>query len=106
MRLERQPSAQLRESLNVCWEGWRARESERREMARGDERVDGSQVAGGSRCWRGLSQRGGQRERRGRWISVHKTAASDEENRKRRTEGEEGERLSSASTPQTELKCV
>lgn len=31
MRLERQPSLQLRESLNVCWEGWRETEGEWRE---------------------------------------------------------------------------
>lgn len=53
MRLERQPSLQLRESLNVCWEGWR---ESAREIGRGDERVEGSQVDRGSRSWQGYER--------------------------------------------------
>ncbi|GLD45668.1 TELO2-interacting protein 1 homolog isoform X1 [Lates japonicus] len=53
MRLERQPSLQLRESLNVCWEGWR---ESAREIGRGDERVERSQVDRGSRSWQGYER--------------------------------------------------
>lgn len=39
MRLERQPSSQLRESLNVCWERWREREGEKEGARDGKEEI-------------------------------------------------------------------
>lgn len=80
MRLERQPSLQLRESLNVCWERWRERERVR-EIERGDEIEGRSQVGGGSqelaRLWK-VKLKKGRKENEGRWVNVHKTAGSEE----------------------------
>lgn len=82
MRLERQPSLQLRESLNVCWERRREKgEGKCERIGRGDERVEKK-----SSGWREqvlTRERGDD----GRWVYVHKTAGS-REHMKRRMEGE------------------
>lgn len=93
MRLERQPSLQLRESLNVCWERRREKgEGKCERIGRGDERVEKK-----SSGWREqvlTRERGDD----GRWVYVHKNG------RKSRTyEKKDGGRRRSSFFPRTSV---
>lgn len=79
MRFERQPNLQLRELLNVCWEGQK-REG-KRWSGKGDKRVERSQVEGGSEqrlavVWQIWQTNRGRN--RGMCVWVHQSAKIEE----------------------------
>lgn len=87
MRLERQPSLQLRESLNVCWEGWRERESarDRKRRWKSGKKSSGWREQELPRLWK-VQLKKGRTENEDRWVSVHKAAGSEEKRIKGRIE--------------------